>query len=101
VTKQIHHLRKRRTGKWTLNEQPLTEDGSGLLNYAQAAQFLGIAEGTLQNWISSGLYAVPHIRVGRLIRFRQQSLSRWIASRERNTDQLVATPANEGTLEAR
>jgi excisionase family DNA binding protein len=95
VSKQIQHLRKRRTGKWTLNEQPV-EDGIGLLNYKQASTFIGVSEGTLQNWVSSGLYQIPHLKIGRLIRFRPASLLRWLETRERN---LVATPANEGTLE--
>jgi excisionase family DNA binding protein len=73
---------------------------SDLWNYAQAAQFLGVAQGTLENWVSSGLYALPHVRVGRLIRFRPSSLSRWLASRERNVDQLEASPATEATVEA-
>jgi excisionase family DNA binding protein len=65
------------------------ERSSELLNYQEAARFLRISRGTLENWISSGLYDVPHIKVGRLIRFRTSSLSRWLESRERGKSQLT------------
>ena len=55
-----------------------------LLDYPQAAAFLGVAVGTLQQWVSSGLYNVPFVKLGALVRFRPSALSRWIESRERN-----------------
>ena len=55
----------------------------GLLNYERAARLLGVSRGTLENWVSSGLYGVPFIKVGRLVRFRRDSLERWLESRER------------------
>jgi len=64
---------------------------SELLNYQEAAEFLRISRGTLENWISTGLYAVPYIRVGRLIRFRPDSLSRWLESKEHGGAQVTAT----------
>jgi excisionase family DNA binding protein len=74
--------------------------GNDLLKYAGGAQLLGISEKTLQGWVERGTQDVPFIRLGRLIRFSPASLSRWLASREQNADQL-ATPTNETILEAR
>lgn len=71
---------------------------NGLLNYEGGAAFLGIAVKTLQGWCERGTQDVPFIRVGRLIRFSPESLSRWLASREQHA--LVVPPASEGTPQA-
>ena len=69
---------------------------SDLLNYEEAAKFLRISKGTLENWVSSGLYGVPYIKVGRLIRFRPASLSRWLEFRERGgSSRFTGTSAAE------
>src|ERR1700723_850788 len=65
-------------------KRTVQSSGNDLLNYAGGAQFLGIAEKTLQGWVERGTQDVPYIRLGRLIRFRPASLSRWLESRERN-----------------
>lgn len=70
-------------------ERVLSEKHGELLNYEEAARFLRISRGTLENWISSGLYDVPHVKVGRLIRFRTSSLSRWLESRERGSSRAI------------
>jgi len=72
---------------------------SDLMNYAQAAAYLGIAEATLQSWVERSTHAVPHIRLGRLVRFRPASLSRWLESRERGGNMFAVAPATQ--LEAR
>jgi excisionase family DNA binding protein len=69
------------------------------LNYAKGAKYLGIAEGTLRNWVSSGDYLVPYIRVGRLIRFDPDALDAWIASRGRN--QIAASPPEATVMDTR
>ena len=81
--------------------RPAGSGGSDLLNYAHAAEFLGVAEKTLQGWVERGIYAVPHVRLGRLIRFRPASLLRWLESRELNAGQFVSTPATQASLEVR
>jgi excisionase family DNA binding protein len=65
---------------------------SELLNYQEAARFLGISQGTLENWVSTGLYGVPHIKLGRLIRFRPASLSRWLELREHSSGEFLTAP---------
>jgi excisionase family DNA binding protein len=74
---------------------------NGLLNYEEAAQFLGVATKTLQAWCERSTYNVPHIRLGRLIRFRPSSLARWLESRERHPVMTApATEAQPGSMEA-
>jgi len=64
-----------------------------LWTYAQAARYLGIAEATLQAWVECGTHAVPVVHLGRLVRFRQASLDRWLLSVECNTSRLVPATA--------
>lgn len=68
-----------------------------LWNYAKAARHIGIAEKTLQAWVERGIYAVPHIRLGRLIRFQRTALDSWLA---RGGTRLSASPVTS-QLEAR
>jgi excisionase family DNA binding protein len=51
------------------------------LNEEQAAEYLGVAEQTLQNWRCRKRYNLPYIRVGRLIRYRKVDLDKWLESR--------------------
>jgi excisionase family DNA binding protein len=48
-----------------------------LLNIRQAAARLCIAPKTLYKWVESG--QIPYVRIGRLIRFRDADLDKWIA----------------------
>ena len=84
--------------KRTFSSSPHHE--ADLLDYADAAAYLGISKGTLQNWVSSGSYGIPHIPVGGRIKFRRASLDRWLLSRERGGNEFVGVAASEG-LEAR
>ncbi len=50
----------------------------GLLNEAEAAQYLAVAPQTLSNWRSQGIGPV-HVCVGkRRIAYRLQDLERWV-----------------------
>lgn len=71
-----------------------------LLDYLRAAKFLGIAEGTLRNWVSSELYGIPFVKLGGKVRFRPESLEKWIESRERGGAQFVSQ-ASVQQVEAR
>lgn len=51
--------------------------GKGLLSVEAAAQQLGIAPGTLRNWIS--MRRIEYVKVGRLTRVPQTALDRYIA----------------------
>ena len=45
------------------------------LNKQQACHYLGISNNTLDSWIKRGL---PHIRVGKTIRFDKAEINRWL-----------------------
>ena len=48
---------------------------SPFLNKQQACHYLGISNNTLDSWIKKGL---PHIRVGKTIRFDKAEVNRWL-----------------------
>ncbi len=52
-----------------------------LLGEKDAAQYLGIATGTLSVWRSTGRYKIPFIKVGRRVRYRRSDLETWLESR--------------------
>jgi excisionase family DNA binding protein len=47
-----------------------------LLDTTKAAQFLGVAESTIRKWVSADY--IPHIKLGRLVRFNAHSLEKWL-----------------------
>lgn len=49
----------------------------GLLSVEEAAQYLGIASGTIRNWLS--MRRIEHVKVGRLTRISQTVLDRYVA----------------------
>ncbi len=51
---------------------------SNLLNRKQAADYLGVKEQTLACWACIGRYRLPFVRVGRLVKYRQQDLDEFI-----------------------
>lgn len=51
-----------------------------LLKPTQAAETLGIS--TRQLWRLKASGAIPHVRIGRAVRFRPETLRRWLASQE-------------------
>ena len=53
------------------------------LNTQQAAQLLGVKDSTLEIWRCTKRYALPYIKVGRLVRYRRSDLVRWLESRTR------------------
>lgn len=55
-----------------------------LLNPIAAAEFLGVSKDTLSVWRSVGRYSIPFLKVGRLVRYRQSDLEKWLESRSRN-----------------
>ena len=51
-----------------------------LLNYEEAAEFLGVQRGTLYAWVS--LRRVPHVRFSaRCVRFDAAELRAWVEAR--------------------
>ncbi len=52
-----------------------------LLDEKETAGILGVTPGTLSVWRSTGRYAVPFIKVGRLVKYRSSAIDDWIKSR--------------------
>ena len=52
-----------------------------LLSPDAAAEVLGIAPKTLAVWRCSGRYALPFVKVGRLVRYRRADLEAFLARR--------------------
>ena len=48
-----------------------------LLSVADAAEYLGISEGTLRNWLS--MRRIDYVKVGRLTKLSRDTLDRYIA----------------------
>lgn len=48
----------------------------------QAAAFLGVKPASLQVWRSTKRYALSYIKVGRLVRYRESALVRFLQERE-------------------
>ncbi len=57
---------------------------AGLMTRAAAADYLGIAKGTLANWQSTGFRKLPFLKLGRHIRYRQHDLDAWIETNVQN-----------------
>lgn len=56
---------------------------SDLSDEKAAADFLGVATGTLSVWRSTGRYNLPFIKVGRKVRYRRADLLAWLERRTR------------------
>ena len=56
-----------------------------LLSRRQAAEYLGVKEQTLANWITTGRYRLPCVKVGRLAKYRMADLEQFIAARTVDT----------------
>jgi hypothetical protein len=54
---------------------------SHLLNNKEAAAYIGITAPTLDIWRCTKRFNIPYIRVGRLIKYRQETLDTFLASR--------------------
>uniref|UniRef100_A0A071MIW0 Helix-turn-helix domain-containing protein n=1 Tax=Burkholderia cenocepacia TaxID=95486 RepID=A0A071MIW0_9BURK len=50
-----------------------------LIDERQAAAILGTSTQTLSNWRSTGRYHLPFVKVGRLVRYRQRDIEKFIA----------------------
>jgi excisionase family DNA binding protein len=56
------------------------------LRYPGAAKVLGISRGTLEVWLSTKRYGVPHYKIGRNVLFKRSELVGWLESRRRGGD---------------
>jgi excisionase family DNA binding protein len=56
-----------------------------LLDTTEASEFLGIKKNTLYEWIIQK--KVPHVKVGRLVKFRKDDLEEWLKKRTREEEE--------------
>ncbi|GAB2898609.1 hypothetical protein GCM10027046_30650 [Uliginosibacterium flavum] len=56
-----------------------------LLDEKQAANHLTVSPGTLSVWRSTGRYALPFFKVGRMVRYRRSDLDAWLEARARSS----------------
>lgn len=61
--------------------QPPTLTTSALMTPAQAAAYMGVEVATLAVWRCTGRYALPYLKVGRLVRYRQSDLDAFLKTR--------------------
>jgi len=52
-----------------------------LLTPDQAAEILGVTSHTLAVWRSTGRYSLPYVKAGRLVRYRETDVQRFIEKR--------------------
>lgn len=52
-----------------------------LMTPAHAAAYLGVEVATLAVWRCTGRYALPYLKVGRLVRYRQSDLDAFLKAR--------------------
>jgi excisionase family DNA binding protein len=52
-----------------------------LLTTDEAAEFLGVSAGTLAVWRCVARYRLPFVKIGRNVRYDENSLREWVESR--------------------
>jgi len=78
-----------------------TQSAPDLLDEAAAARYLSVAPATLRVWRCTGRYALPFVKVGRLVRYREADLSRFIEARTHGVAAATVTAARAAGGEAR
>jgi len=66
------------------------ERASRLLEAEEVADYLGMRTDWVYREVRAG--RLPHIRLGRAVRFRRESIEAWLESRERGTSSLRRRP---------
>lgn len=51
-----------------------------LLTIDELAEVLSAKKSTIYGWVHLGL--IPHIKVGRLLRFRERDIEKWLSSKQ-------------------
>lgn len=54
-----------------------------LLSARVAANYLGVTTATLDVWRCTGRYALPYVKIGRLVKYKKSDLDSFIESRTR------------------
>ena len=51
-----------------------------LLTIDELAEVLTVKKSTIYQWVHLGL--IPHMKVGRLLRFREEDIQKWLISKQ-------------------
>lgn len=51
-----------------------------LIDINELSELTGISVSTLYSWVSQK--RIPHIKIGRMVRFRMDEIDRWLSSQE-------------------
>jgi len=51
-----------------------------LLTIDELAEVLSLKKSTIYQWVHLGL--IPHMKVGRLLRFRERDIEKWLSSKQ-------------------
>jgi len=62
------------------NDAKAVEGTREILSLSEAAEYLGMAEGTLRDWVR--MRRVPFCKINGTIKFRRSKLDRWIDKNE-------------------
>lgn len=65
------------------------------LKPAEAAEYLGIALGTLRNWTSARY--IPHAKRGRIVRYHRDRLDTWLSARSCRGRSTLSNARSTGT----
>lgn len=68
-----------------------------LLTPQQIAEILGVKPSTIYQWTHQGF--IPHVKLGRLVRFKEAEIAKWVDKRSRigrKTRKLSRTELNLG-----
>ena len=61
--------------------KPIQIDRGARLTRKQAAKFIGVTEGTLSVWATTGRYNLPYFKAGRLVYYFESDLNAFIQKR--------------------
>lgn len=48
------------------------------------SEYLGVTPATLAVWRCTKRYAIPYLKIGRLVKYRKSDLDAWLSSRTQN-----------------
>jgi predicted DNA-binding transcriptional regulator AlpA len=75
------HSSLRSAGGSLTRDVAMKQETAELVSAETAAELLGTTPQTLANWRNTGRYALPYVKIGRLVRYRLLDLDAFIQAR--------------------
>jgi excisionase family DNA binding protein len=82
IRAELQGIRLAIAREWPV-EPRITKDQ--LLTTAQAAEILGLSEGTLSTWRCTRRTVVPYLKVGHCVRYERSDVEAWVRSQRQGT----------------